>query len=58
MGNGKMTCVLLGTREQERKIQNAQVNFIKVWKSKSPHKRMTISCQKNEIIEMALDHGI
>ena len=26
----KRTCVLLGIGEQEREIQNAQVNFIKV----------------------------
>ena len=31
---GKMTCVLLGIGEQEREIQNAQVNFIKVRRQK------------------------
>ena len=29
----KRTCVLLGIGEREREIQNAQVNFIKVWLS-------------------------
>ena len=33
-GKGKRTCVLLGIGEQEREIQNAQVNFIKVRQKK------------------------
>ena len=31
---GKRTCVLLAIGEQEREIQNAQVNFIKVRRQK------------------------
>ena len=31
---GKRTCVLLAIGEQEREIQNAQVNFIKVQRQK------------------------
>ena len=34
MGNAKRTCVLLAIGEQEREIQNAQVNFIKVRRQK------------------------
>ena len=30
----KQTCVLLATREQEKEIQNAQVNFMNVRKHK------------------------
>ena len=34
MGKGKRTCVLLAIGDQEREIQNAQVNFIKVRRRK------------------------
>ena len=34
MGKIQRTCVLLAIEEQEREIQNAQVNFIKVWRQK------------------------
>ena len=34
MGKGKRTGVLLGTGEQEREIQTAQVNFINVRRQK------------------------
>ena len=31
---GKRTCVLLANVEQDRQIQNARINFIKVWRQK------------------------
>ena len=36
---GKRICILLAIGEQEREMQNAQVNFIKVWRPKKKKKR-------------------
>ena len=42
MGKSNWTCVLFGIREQEREIQTAQVNFIKVRRQKKKNKKKVI----------------